>query len=167
MVASWFTEWIGIYSVFGAFLLGTAIPRGKLGDEVHRLVHPLTTTLLLPLFFVYSGLNTRIALVDTPALWGLTLAVLLAAIAGKGFACFAAARIHGAPPREAAAIGALMNARGLVELVLLNIGYERGIIGGTLFAILVTMAIVTTLMATPVFDRVYGRGVSDPGRAAP
>ncbi len=157
MLGSWFTDWIGIYSVFGAFVLGAAMPRGKTTDELRRLIYPLTSTLLLPLYFVYSGLNTRIGLLDTPALWGLALVVLAAAIAGKGVACFVAARLHGESPREAAAIGALMNARGLIELVMLNIGYERGIISQTLFSIMVVMAIVTTLMAAPVVERVYGR----------
>jgi len=157
MLGSWFTDRVGIYSVFGAFVLGTAMPRGKLAEELHRLVYPLTVTLLLPMYFVYSGLNTKIGLVNTPALWGLALIVLAAAIAGKGVACFAAARLNGEPPREAAAIGALMNARGMMELIILNIGYERGIISQTLFSILVVMTIVTTLMAVPVFERVYGR----------
>jgi len=95
--------------------------------------------------------------VNTPTLWGLARLVLAAAIAGKGVACFAAARLHDKPPREAAATGALMNARGLMEPIILNIGYERGIISQTLFSMLVIMTIVTTLMATPVFERGYGR----------
>jgi Kef-type K+ transport system membrane component KefB len=84
------------------------------------------------------------------------LLVLVAATAGKGVACWLAARLNGEPNREALAIGTLMNARGLMELIILNIGLERGIIRPTLFTIMVLMAIVTTLMATPVFERVYG-----------
>ena len=157
MLGSWFTDWIRIYAVFGAFVMGVAMPRGKFASEVTRLVGPLTTTFLLPLFFVYSGLNTRIGLVDTPALWLVALVVLIAATAGKGVACWLAARLNGEPNREALAIGTLMNARGLMELIILNIGLERGIIEPTLFTIMVLMAIVTTLMATPVFEWVYGR----------
>lgn len=157
MLGAWFTDWIRIYAVFGAFVMGVAMPRGKFASEVTRLVEPLTTTFLLPLFFVYSGLNTSIGLVNTPALWLTALVVLIAATAGKGVACWLAARLNGEPNREALAIGTLMNARGLMELIILNIGLERGIIQPTLFTIMVLMAIVTTLMATPVFEWVYGR----------
>src|SRR4029079_6964305 len=105
--------------------------------------------------FVYSGLNTRIGLLTSPPLWGLALVILAIAVAGKGLACAAAARVAGEPWRDALAIGVLMNARGLMELIILNIGLERGIITPTLFTILVFMAIVTTLMATPMFNRLY------------
>ena len=157
MLGAWFTDWIRIYAVFGAFVMGVAMPRGRFAEEVTRIVGPLVTTFLLPLFFVYSGLNTRIGLVDTPALWGITIVVLLAATLGKGVACWLAARLNGEPNGEALAIGALMNARGLMELIILNIGLERGIIQPTLFTIMVLMAIVTTLAATPAFEWVYGR----------
>lgn len=165
MLGSWCTDRIGIYAVFGAFIMGAAMPRGKFADELQRLLYPLTTSLLLPLFFVYSGLNTRIGLVNTPWLWFLALVILLAATAGKGVACWLAARLNGESNRESLAIGALMNARGLMELIILNIGYERGIISQTLFSIMVIMAVVTTLMATPIFELVYGR-IRDAQRAA-
>jgi len=157
MLGSWFTDWIRIYAVFGAFVMGVAMPRGKFAAEITRIVGPLTTAFLLPLFFVYSGLNTRLGLVNTPWLWLITLLVLIAATVGKGVACWLAARLNGEPNREALAIGTLMNARGLMELIILNIGLERGIIQPTLFTIMVLMAIATTLMATPVFEWVYGR----------
>ena len=157
MLGSWYTDRIGIYAVYGAFILGTAMPRGKFADELQRLMTPLTTGLLLPLFFVYSGLNTRIGLVDTWHLVGISALVLIAACVGKGVACWLAARLNGEPNDQALAIGALMNTRGLMELIILNIGYERGIITQTLFSIMVMMALVTTLMATPLFERVYGR----------
>ena len=157
MLGSWYTDRIGIYAVYGAFILGTAMPRGKFSDELQRLMTPLTTGLLLPLFFVYSGLNTRIGLVNTWPLVGLSTLVLIAACVGKGVACWLAARLNGEPPDQALAIGALMNTRGLMELIILNIGYDRGIITQTLFTIMVMMALVTTLMATPLFELVYGR----------
>ncbi len=161
MLASWFTDYIHIYAVFGAFLMGIAMPRGAVQRElVHKLM-PLTTNLLLPLFFVYSGLNTKIGLVDSWHLWGLTGLVMLAAVGGKFGACMLAARLNGESWREATAIGTLMNARGLMELILLNIGLERGIIAPPLFAILVMMAILTTLMATPIFERIYGQPPKD------
>ena len=157
MLCAWVTDAIGIYAVFGAFILGTAMPRGLFAREIQHHLEPLTTNFLLPLFFVYSGLNTRLGLVDTPQLWGVALVILLVACFGKGVACWLAARLNGEDNREALAIGTLMNARGLMELILLNIGLERGVITPTLFTIMVIMAIVTTLAASPVFEFVYRR----------
>ena len=111
--------------------------------------------LLLPLYFVYSGLHTQIGLVDTPSLWLVTLAIFAVACLGKGGACWLAARFNGAAQPEALGIGTLMNARGMMELILLNIGRERGLITPTLFTILVLMTLATTLMATPLFGLVY------------
>lgn len=156
MLGAWFTDRIRVYAVFGAFIMGVAMPRGRFAEDLRAKVMPLTKTFLLPMFFVYSGLNTKIGLVDSPALWAVTGLALLAAMAGKWGACYAAARWSGEPHREAQAIGILMNARGLMELILLNIGLERGIIRPALFAILVMMAILTTLMATPLFRYCYG-----------
>jgi len=154
-LAAWTTDSLGIYAVFGAFVLGAAMPRGTLAGRLESRIGPLTTTLLLPMFFVNSGLNTAIGLLDSWAMWGVALLVLAVAILGKGVACGVAARLCGEPPRDAVAIGALMNARGLMELILLNIAYERGLITQTLFTMLVLMAVVTTLMAVPAFNRVY------------
>ncbi len=162
-LAAWFTDLVGIYAVFGAFILGIAMPRGPICEKLRQRIEPLTTTLLLPAFFVYSGLNTQLATINTNGLFGAAALILLASVAAKGLACFAAAKLHGEPTRDAMAIGALMNARGLMELILLNIGLERGVITPTLFAILVIMAIVTTLMATPIFELVYGRKARSDG----
>ena len=156
-LAAWCTDSLGIYAVFGAFVLGAAMPRGELQQRLEERIGGLTTVLLLPMFFVNSGLNTAIGLLDSPAMWGVALLVLAAAVLGKGVACGLAARWSGESPRDAVAIGALMNARGLMELILLNIAYERGLITQTLFTILVLMAVATTLMAVPAFNRVYGR----------
>ena len=112
---------------------------------------------MLPLFFVYSGLNTSIGLVNSWLLWGIAALVLLTALFGKGIACWLAALLSGESNREALAIGSLMNARGLMELILLNIGLQQGIITPTLFTMLVLMAIITTLIASPIFELVYGR----------
>jgi Kef-type K+ transport system membrane component KefB len=157
MLAAWYTDVIGIYAVFGAFLLGVAMPHGFFAEQLQRLLEPLVVTLLLPLFFTYSGLNTRLDLVDTPWLWWVSLVVLAAACVGKGGACWLAARLHGEDNRTALAVGALMNARGLMELIILNIGLQRGVIQSTFFSIMVVMAIATTLMAAPLFEWVYGR----------
>lgn len=156
MLAAWFTDSIQIYAVFGAFIMGIAMPRGKFASELHRLIYPLTTAFLLPVFFIYSGLNTKIGLVNTPYLWLLTGIILVSAIVGKGFACYGAARLNGENHREAMAVGTLMNARGLMELIILNIGLQRGIIEPALFTIMVLMAVITTLMTTPIFERIYG-----------
>lgn len=155
-LAAWFTDAIGIYAVFGAFVFGACLPRGALQERLEGEVAPLTTVLLLPMFFVNSGLNTSLGLLDSWRLWGIAALVLVVAVVGKGVACGVAARLSGEPRREAVAIGALMNARGLMELILLNIAYERGVITQTLFTMLVLMAVVTTLMAVPAFNRVYG-----------
>ena len=157
-LGAWFTDLIGLHAVFGAFVMGAAMPRGPVVRALTARIEPLTVALLLPLFFTYSGLNTKITLLDSPALWGVCLAVLLAAVLGKGIACALAARATGIATREAIGIGALMNARGLMELIIINIGLARGVISEELFAALVIMAIVTTLMASPIFEFVVGTG---------
>ena len=157
MLCAWFTDLIGIYAIFGAFILGVAMPSGFFANRLTGTLEPTVTTFLLPLFFVYSGLNTQIGLVDTPGLWAVTIGLLVVSIAGKGVACALAARLRKVPLRESVALGALMNARGLIELILLNIGLQAGIITPTLFTILVLVVIVTTLMASPIFEFVYGR----------
>ncbi|HEY0945687.1 MAG TPA: cation:proton antiporter [Opitutaceae bacterium] len=157
MLAAWFTDVIKLYAVFGAFFFGAALPRGGFADYVQRVLEPLTTKLLLPLFFIYSGLNTRFDLLTGGEAWLVAGFVLVAAVAGKAGACYAAARLSGEPHRAALGIGMLMNARGLMELIILNIGLERGVITPTLFSIMVFMAIVTTLMTTPLFDLVQPR----------
>jgi Kef-type K+ transport system membrane component KefB len=133
------------------------MPSGFFAQRLTANLEPLVIAFLLPLFFVYSGLNTQIGLLNTPKLWAVTLGILAVSVAGKGIACTLAARLKKVPFRESVALGSLMNARGLIELILLNIGLQAGIITPTLFTILVLVAVVTTLMATPVFEWVYGR----------
>ncbi len=166
MLGSWFTDVIGIYAVFGAFILGCAMPRGRFAPALMRQIEPFVVVFLLPTFFTYSGLNTRLDLVTTPALLGVALVVLAAACLGKFGACWAAARFHGEDNPTSLAIGTLMNARGLMELIILNIGLERGLITPQLFSIMVVMAIATTLMATPIFEWVYGRKARSRGDLA-
>ncbi len=148
---------MGIYAVFGAFILGCAMPRGAFAAALTRHVEPFVVVFLLPTFFVYSGLNTRLDLVTTPELWVVAGVALVAACAGKFLACWGAARLQGEDNPTALAVGTLMNARGLMELIILNIGLERRLITPQLFSIMVVMAIATTLMATPLFEWVYGR----------
>jgi Kef-type K+ transport system membrane component KefB len=156
-LSAWVSDYIGLHVVFGAFLAGAAMPRGIFAERLRQLLEPFTVTFLLPVFFTYSGLNTTLGNIDTWELALLAAAILVASVFAKFVACWAAARLAGQSNRAALAIGALMNARGLTELVILNIGLSVGIIQPTLFSIMVLMAIVTTLMAAPLFELVYGR----------
>ena len=156
-LAAWAMDAIGLHAVFGGFLLGTAMPRGYFAKELQRQLEPFAVVFLLPMFFTFSGLNTRLDMVNSPELLLIAAVVLIGSIVGKGVACWAAARLNGEDNRTALAVGTLMNARGLMELIILNIGLQRGFIGLPLFSILVLMAIVTTLMASPLFVWVYGR----------
>lgn len=158
---AWFTDLIGLHAVFGAFVMGASMPRGVISRDLIGRIQPLTVALLLPLFFTYSGLNTKIGLLNSGFLWLMCGAVLVAAVVGKGVACWLAARATGISNREALGIGTLMNARGLMELIIINIGLQRGIISPALFAVLVIMAVVTTLMASPIFDRLVGEGTAE------
>ena len=136
----------------------------KFAEELRAKLEPFATVFLRPMFFTFSGLNTQLQVVDNLALLGAALAILAASILAKGGACYLAARLSGHDHATAMGIGALMNARGLMELIIINIGLQRGIIEPGLFAILVVMAIVTTLMASPLFEAVYGRRTRAEGR---
>lgn len=158
---------IGIHAIFGGFLLGAAMPRGAFAAELKRKVEPVAVVLLLPMFFTYSGLNTRMDMVASASLLLVALSILAASIVAKGGACYLAARLSGEDNRTALGIGALMNSRGLMELIIINIGLQKGIIGPTLFAMLVLMAIVTTMMAGPLFEVFYGRRGRETGELSP
>ncbi|MGH7970934.1 MAG: cation:proton antiporter, partial [Limisphaerales bacterium] len=153
----WLTDSIGIHAVFGGFILGIAMPRGFFARELRRQLEPFAVVFLLPMFFTFSGLNTRLDILNSPRLLAAGGAIILVACLGKGGACWAAARLNGEDNRTALAVGTLMNSRGLMELIIVNIGLERGVILPPLFSLMVLMAIVTTLMATPLFEWVYGR----------
>jgi Kef-type K+ transport system membrane component KefB len=155
IAGAWFTDFIGVYAVFGAFMVGCAMPKGEFGGLIRKQLELPVTGLFLPLFFVFSGLNTRMDLVNTPYLWGVAALVCAAAIGGKGIACALAARASGEHWIESLAIGSLMNARGLMELILVNIAKDAKVISPTLFTILVMMAIITTLMASPLYRLIY------------
>jgi Kef-type K+ transport system membrane component KefB len=151
MMAAWLTDSMGIYAVFGAFILGTVMPRGLVSKQLIERIEPLTTTFLVPLFFINSGLNTQVGLLNQPWMWLVGGVILAVAVIGKGVGCMVAARISGESVQTSFAIGSLMNTRGLMELIALNIGLEQKIISPTLFTIMVIMAIVTTFMATPLY----------------
>lgn len=150
------TELIGIHAVFGAFLCGTMIPRthgiplriaGKLEDLVEAF--------MLPLFFAFSGLRTEIGLLGHASDWLLCALVIALACLGKFGGSVLAARMSGIGWRQSSAIGILMNTRGLVELVVLNIGYDLGLVSPRLFTMLVIMALVTTFMTSPLLRWLY------------
>lgn len=155
------TDAIGIYAVFGAFMIGAAMPRGKFAVEIRKKTESITVGVFLPFFFVYSGLNTKLGLIDSLQMALLTAAVCFLAILGKGGACALAARLSGESWKESWAIGTLMNARGLMELIILNIGLQQGVITPRMYTIMVVMAIVTTLMASPIFQWLYNRHLKD------
>jgi len=148
---------IGIHAVFGGFLLGCVMPRGALTEKLRATLQPFVVVFLLPMFFTYSGLNTRLDMLFDPAIFVAAVAILMASFGGKLVACWAAARLNGEPNTDAMAIGALMNARGLMELIIINIGLSAGVILPGLFSVLVLMAVVTTLMATPLFNWIMRR----------
>lgn len=154
---------VGIHAIFCGFILGAVMPRGLFAEELKRKVEPMAVVLLLPMFFTYSGLNTRMDMVNTLPLLMVALGILAVSILAKFGACWAAARIAGENNRTALGIGALMNSRGLMELIIINIGLQKGIIGPTLFSMMVLMAIVTTMMAGPLFELVYGRKARQSG----
>jgi len=150
------TESLGIHPLFGAFLLGAIMPKSlPFLKDLRTKLEDVVIVLLLPLFFAYTGLRTRVGLIsgpDTLFFFGL---ILLVAIGGKFCGAFFASRVSGMSWREAASIGVLMNTRGLVELVALNIGLDIGVISPLVFTLLVLMAIITTLMTTPLLDWIY------------
>jgi Kef-type K+ transport system membrane component KefB len=157
MIGLWAMDSVGIHAVFGGFILGIAMPRGFFARELQKQVEPFAVVFFLPMFFTFSGLNTQLNVVSNPQMLLIAAAVIVAACIGKGGACWAAARLNGEDNRTALAVGTLMNSRGLMELIIINIGLQKGVIGYALFSIMVLMAIVTTLMASPVFEWVYGR----------
>ncbi|MGV0103081.1 Cation:proton antiporter [Nostoc sp. DSM 114160] len=150
------TELIGIHLIFGAFLLGAAMPKNEdLVRELAIKTEDFVLIFLLPVFFAYSGLKTQIGLLNRPELWLLCALVLAVAIAGKYVGTYVAARVSGISKREASALGWLMNTRGLTELIVLNIGLELGVISPLIFTMLVIMALVTTFMTSPLLEWTY------------
>jgi Kef-type K+ transport system membrane component KefB len=166
-LSAYVSDVVGLHAVFGAFLIGTAMPRGAFVQRMRALLEPFTLVFLLPVFFTYSGLNTRLTLVNSAELLLIAAAILLASVIAKFVACWLAAVAAGQGNRQALGLGALMNARGLTELIIVNIGLQAGIIGPALYSMLVLMAIVTTLMASPLFELVYGRGARARGELGP
>jgi Kef-type K+ transport system membrane component KefB len=162
MLSAYCTNAIGIHPVFGAFLMGIILPRRAVFVEYIRSIDQLNSTLFLPLFFVYSGLRTQIGLISAPALWLICVLALVVACVGKLLGGTLSIRWMGESWREALSLGVLMNTRGLVELIVLNIGLDLKVLSPTLFAMLVIMALVTTMMASPLLSWMGYRGQSQP-----
>ncbi len=145
------TEAIGIHALFGAFFFGVIVPReGGLAHGLRERLEDLVVVLLLPLFFAYSGLRTQIGLLDTPAAWGFCALLTGVAVLGKFGGAMGAARLTGQSWRDSISVGVLMNTRGLMELVVLNIGLDLGVISPKVFTMMVLMALVTTVMTSPL-----------------
>jgi Kef-type K+ transport system membrane component KefB len=161
------TETIGIHALFGAFIAGVIMPEtGAVKAKLAHRVHDVCTLVLLPLFFAFSGLRTQIGLLNDAHSWLICVLLISVAVVGKMGGSIAAARWTGLGWRESAALGALMNTRGLVELVVLNIGYDLGILSPKIFTMLVIMAVVTTMMTGPLL-RLLGVGSNAPVNASP
>ena len=161
------TERIGVHAVFGAFLFGAIVPRdsGLVRAMTGRL-EDLVTILLLPAFFAFTGMRTEIGLVSGAAEWAMCLLIVVVATAGKFGGTLVAARLTGMNWRSAAGLGILMNTRGLMELIVLNIGLDLGVISPTLFTMMVVMALVTTIATTPLLEWVGGGMLALPASPA-
>jgi Kef-type K+ transport system membrane component KefB len=158
LAAALASEKAGVHALFGAFALGVVVPRRSgFARALVSKAQDLVVVLLLPIFFAFTGLRTRIGLLAEPGMWADCALVLLVAFAGKLGGVTIAGRLSGLSWREAGALGSLMNARGLVELVILNVGLEIGVISETLFTMMVVMALVTTLVTTPLLEWIRPR----------
>lgn len=166
LVSSLCCELLGIHALFGAFMTGLVMPlEWNFRKLIIEKVEDVALVLLLPLFFVLTGLRTEIGLVNTTTLWLICGMITLVAIAGKMGGSYIAARYTGENKYDSLAIGILMNTRGLMELIILNIGYDLGILSPQVFTMLVIMALVTTLMTNPLLnllDRVYKKKLITP-----
>ncbi|MFI9580641.1 cation:proton antiporter [Streptomyces sp. NPDC052236] len=149
-LAAWYTDRIGLYAVFGAFALGVCLPRSASLDHTVERITPFSRIVLLPLFFTYSGLNTDFGLLSDGPLLFFAVGCVVAAVIGKLGACWVAARLVGEDPAVAIRVGTLMNARGLMQLIAINIGLAAGIVSAPMFTVLVLVALVTTVMTTPL-----------------
>jgi len=153
IVSSFITQVIGIHALFGAFLAGVVMPQlPNFRKLIIDKIEDVSVTLLLPLFFVFTGLRTEIGLLNSPYLWGICGIFILVAVGGKFVGGAFTARILGESWKDSLSIGVLMNTRGLMELIVLNIGYEMGILPPAIFVMLVIMALVTTFMTTPALS---------------
>jgi Kef-type K+ transport system membrane component KefB len=152
----WTTEALGVHALFGAFLAGVVMPRGEaLESGLRGRIESITTVLLLPLFFAYTGLRTSLSLLNSLELWLVCGLITLVAIGSKLLVSAVSIRASGVSWRESLAVGVLVNTRGLVELVILNVGLDLHILSPTLFSMMVIMALTTTFMTSPLLDWIH------------
>lgn len=167
LASAWVTEHLGIHALFGAFLVGAILPRDDgLPAALAEKLEDLTVVLLLPLFFALTGLKTSVSLLSGGDHWLYAAIIMAVAVTGKLGGATVASRLTGMPWRDASAVGILMNTRGLMELVVLNIGLDLGVVSPALFAMLVLMALATTFMTTPLLDAFYLNRLSRESLAA-
>ncbi|MBL0736606.1 cation:proton antiporter [Flavobacterium sp. GN10] len=153
LISAYASELIGIHALFGAFLAGAIMPENnKFRNIFIEKVEDVSIIVLLPLFFVFTGLRTQIGLLNDPELWKITGLIILVAVVGKFFGSALAAKFMGQNWKDSLSIGALMNTRGLMELVVLNIGYDLGVLSTEIFTMMVIMALITTFMTGPALD---------------
>jgi Kef-type K+ transport system membrane component KefB/nucleotide-binding universal stress UspA family protein len=158
LVSAYITEIIGIHALFGAFLLGAIMPKSiAFVKAINEKLEDFTVVVLLPIFFAYTGLRTHIGVLDNSEMWFYCGLIIFIACLGKFGGSTLAARACGLGWRESGAIGILMNTRGLMELVILNVGRELGVITDAVFAMMVIMALVTTALTTPMLHLIYPR----------
>lgn len=170
IISAYCTEVIGIHALFGAFMMGAVMPDNmKIRNIFIEKVEDIAVILFLPLFFVYTGLRTEIGLLNEPYLWKITGIIILVATVGKFVGSALTAKIVGMTWKDSLTIGALMNTRGLMELIVLNIGFDLGVLTGEVFAMMVIMALATTFMTGPVLDliaKIFGPLVEDESTTA-
>jgi Kef-type K+ transport system membrane component KefB len=158
LLSAFITERIGIHAIFGAFIFGTIMPeRAGMTHALTDKIEDFTLIVLLPVFFTVTGLRTDLFTLNSVALLGWTMAIVIVATAGKFIGCALAARLTGSTGREATIVGALMNTRGLTELVILSIGRDLGVLSDRTFAMMVIMALATTVIAAPIVNRLISR----------
>jgi Kef-type K+ transport system membrane component KefB len=167
LISALVTEWIGIHALFGAFLLGAILPsHGELARQLNEKLEDVVKIVLLPIFFVFTGMRTEVGLLSGWGDWLVCLSIVALAFLGKLGGVTITARLLGVRWRQAFALGALMNTRGLMELVVLNLGLDLGVISKPLFAMMVIMAVLTTLAAGPLLDALGRTDTIDEGGEA-
>jgi Kef-type K+ transport system membrane component KefB len=156
LASAWLTEWLGVHALFGAFLMGVTMPKeqGFVG-AVREKLEGVAVVLLLPLYFAFTGLRTSVSFLSGADMWFYCGLIIAVAIAGKFGGVTFSARLTGMNWREAGAVGVLMNTRGLMELIILNVGLDIGVISPALFTMMVLMALATTFMTMPVLEQIY------------
>lgn len=165
LVSALFTKWLGVHLIFGVFLLGIVMPKDdKFVTYIHARFETLTLSLLLPLFLAHTGLPTNLSFLHATRMWAYCVLIIAVATLGKFGATLVSSRLLGLPWADAVGLGALLNARGLMELIILNVGLDAHLIAADLFSMMVIMALATTFAATPVLRLVYCE-TSEPGPA--